>query len=48
MYGLQEKCDEVILTRGRRGGTYIPAEGKTVEEVLQILLDLRKEKPQER
>lgn len=44
----KRRCAEVILTRGKRVGTYIPAKGKTVEEVLQILLDLRKEKPQER
>ena len=37
----KQRCDEVILKRGKSGGTRIPAKGKTVEEVLQLLLKLK-------
>jgi hypothetical protein len=40
----KKRCDEVLLDRGKNGGTRIQAKGKTTEEVLAILLSLKQPK----
>ena len=37
----KERCDEILLSRGKSGGTFIDAKGKTTEEVVDILNNLR-------
>ena len=36
----KEMCDEVLLSRGKSGGTYVDAKGKTTEEIVGILNNL--------
>lgn len=33
----KERCDEVLLSRGKKGGTPIDAYGKSTEDILNIL-----------
>lgn len=33
----KERCDEVLLSRGKKGGTLIDAYGKSTEDILNIL-----------
>ena len=37
----KERCDEILLSRGKSCGTFIDAKGKTTEEVVDILNNLR-------
>ena len=37
MSSYKKRCDEVILKRGKSGGVYVPAVGKTTKEILDFL-----------